>query len=323
MSRDQIISFLGEDWTATVALIRSSLDTDIRLLSSTNDGVLRHSGKLLRPMLTLLSCRACGQGCTHDSIVYAAAAELLHNATLLHDDVADEAALRRGEPTVAAKLGAPSAVLVGDFWLARAVKLAIGTSYRQEVLELFTKTLSDLAEGEMLQLEKASLADTDFAAYHRIIYCKTASLFESACVSGAMAAGASAEQVEAVRRYARAMGIAFQIKDDILDYSGGENLGKPVGIDIRERKITLPLLGAMENHPREKEIRAMVAAIPEHPEYCDEIFDFVKERGGIDYAYDKMKAYVDEAVFALEPLPPGPARDYLAQIALFNSERNS
>ncbi|MBQ0077613.1 MAG: polyprenyl synthetase family protein [Bacteroidales bacterium] len=323
MSRDQIISFLGEDWNHTLELIHSALDTDISLLAETNDGVLRHSGKLLRPMLTLLSCRACSPVCTPDSMVYAAAVELLHNATLLHDDVADGATLRRGEPTVAAKLGASSAVLVGDFWLARAVKLAIGTSYRQEVLELFTKTLSDLAEGEMLQLEKASLADTDLAAYYRIIYCKTASLFESACVSGALAADATKEQIEAIRRYARAMGIAFQIKDDILDYSGGESLGKPVGIDLKERKITLPLLGAMENHPREKEIRSMVAAIPEHPEYCAEICAFVHACRGVEYAYDKMKAYVDEAVAALEPLSPGKARDFLAQIALFNSERNS
>lgn len=306
-----------------MSVMRGALSTDIELLASVNRHIILHSGKMLRPMLSLLAARACAGHCTTDSYAYAAASELLHNATLLHDDVADESDTRRGQPTLRAMMGPAAAVLVGDFWLSRAVDQVVATKHKDDVVKIFSKTLSSLAEGEMLQLQKAETADTSMEDYLRIIYCKTASLFEASCESGAISVGASQQEVEAVRKYAYALGVAFQIKDDILDYSGDDALGKPVGIDLREQKITLPLLAALEGNPREAEIRAMVADIVDHPEHCNEIRRFVEDCGGVSKASDTLEEYVSMAVQALDILPDSPEKTALVQIARYNSVRNS
>lgn len=303
-------------------LVRGSLSSDIDLLRSTNSSILSHSGKQLRPMLCLLMARVCGNGTANtDSERFAAASELLHNATLLHDDVADKSAMRRGFPTVASLLGPSAAVLVGDFWLARAVEMVIGTQHRDDVVKLFSRTLSDLSEGEMLQLQKAGEADTTEDDYYRIIYCKTGSLFSAACVSGAISAGASESYRKAAAGYACAMGKAFQIKDDILDYVGQEELGKPLGADLLERKITLPLLGAMANVSGSEYVREMVRKVPSHPEYVHGIREFVFANGGIEYASSKLDGFVAEAVSALDAFPDSRDRDFLAQIASYNTSR--
>ena len=300
-----------------LALIRESLSSDVGLLGQTNDRILSNSGKLLRPPLSLLVSKALGTP-TEDSVRFAAATELFHNATLLHDDVADGSTQRRGRPTVAALLGPSAAVLVGDFWLARAVDLVVEAKHRDAAIRLFSNTLTDLAEGEMLQLEKASSADTTMQDYLRIIHCKTASLFSAAAQTAAVSVDAHAALLDAARAFAEAFGTAFQIKDDILDYAGTDALGKPVGVDLRERKITLPLLGALEGSPREEEIRTMVRQIPEHPEYCDEIRRFVLERDGIARAVGCLGEWVDRAVKALDVFPDGPAREALVEIAHYN-----
>lgn len=303
--------------------MRDALATDIELLASVNRHIIQHSGKMLRPMLSLLAARACAGSCTPDSHAYAAASELLHNATLLHDDVADESDTRRGQPTLRAMMGPAAAVLVGDFWLSRAVDLVVATAHKDDVVKIFSKTLSSLAEGEMLQLQKAETADTSMEDYLQIIYCKTASLFEAACESGAISVGAPQENVAAMREYAYALGVAFQIKDDILDYSGDDALGKPVGIDLREQKITLPLLAALGGSPREAEIRAMVADIAGHPDNCGEIRAFVEENDGVSKAADTLEEYISRAVKALDVLPDSPEKTALVQIARYNSVRNS
>lgn len=319
----EILEYLGPDWTRVQELIRGALYTDIDLLNSTNDSLLSHSGKMLRPVLTLLMARAAGGRATDCSCRYAAATELLHNATLLHDDVADESSERRGVPTVNALLGAPAAVLVGDFWLARAVEMVLAAKEHQDsVVNLFSKTLVDLAEGEMLQLEKAGSADTSEKDYYRIIGCKTASLFEAACESAAVSVDAPEEFRRAAREYAHAAGVAFQIKDDILDYAGGAQLGKPLGIDLKEQKITLPLLCAMEGSPREAEIRGMIRDIHSHPEYCDEVRGFVISRSGVEKAAAKLDAAIEQAERALDVLPDSPAKGYLVQLVRFNAFRN-
>ena len=300
--------------------MRGALLSDVPLLDSFNSSILSNSGKMLRPMISLLVSRALGQ-VTPDSIRFAAAAELLHNATLMHDDVADLSTERRGQPTLYSLVGPTAAVLVGDFWLSKAVEVVYECETRTDAVKLFTRTMSDLSEGEMLQMEKAGRADTDEADYFRIIYCKTASLFVATAVSAAISVGASEERVEAVRKYARNLGIAFQIKDDILDYDGTGELGKPVGQDILEQKITLPLLGALKGSPREAEIRSMVRDIQDHPENCDMIRSFVRDNSGIEYAVNCLRQYVCEAVGALDAVPDSPAKDYLKAIAEFNSFR--
>ena len=325
MDRRAILDFLGDDWTRTLSLISSSLDSDIDLLNHINSYIMEHGGKQLRPILSLLMARACGDGrLTGDSIRYAAAVELLHNATLLHDDVADGSKTRRGAPTVASFLGASNSVLVGDYWLVKAVDMVLEADRCvMEILRLFAGTLSLLAEGEMLQLQKAASGDTTEDDYLRIIRSKTGSLFETACVSAAISVEASAEARQVAGEYARNLGYAFQIKDDILDYTGGD-IGKPVGVDIRERKITLPLLGALSrvDRKRQEEVREMVREVPEHPENAGLLMDFVMENGGISYAQERLKEYSRRAVQALSVLPGSTAVDYLVELANFTADRD-
>jgi len=320
--KEDIITFLGEDWRKVSEQMREALHTDINLLATTNEGILCHSGKLVRPILTMLTARACAGFCTPDTIRFASAVELLHNATLLHDDVADGSSERRGLPTVNSLLGPRSAVLIGDFWLARAMdKVMEADHFSRKVIKIFSNTLVDLAEGEMLQLEKASTADTTEADYLRIIRCKTASLFGAACSAAAASVDASPEYTDAAVAYADALGMAFQIKDDILDYDGNEELGKPVGIDLMEQKITLPLLGAMKGSPREEELRAKVRDIKEHPEHCAEVRAFVLGNGGVEYASARLDEFIGKAVKALDVFPDGKAKDLLADLARFNALR--
>ena len=320
-----IKEYLGVDWLAVQNQIASSLKSDIGLLNSTNDSILSHSGKQLRPMLALLMCKTCSSAAVSDAAVkYAAASELLHNATLLHDDVADQSDKRRGVPTIMSLMGPAVSVLVGDYWLVKAMELILDAGDdSSRVMKIFAKTLSDLAEGEMLQLQKAQKGDTDESDYLRIIYNKTASLFEAACVSAAIAAGASDEMVSAAKDYAVALGIAFQIKDDILDYAGTEAVGKPLGADILEQKITMPLLGALANAGEEKaaQIRKKVSDILDHPEYRDEIVTFVKENGGLEYAVSRLNEYVKAAVSALSVFEGSQAKDNLVGLAHFTADR--
>jgi octaprenyl-diphosphate synthase len=317
--------YLGAAWTSVSERIASSLDSDIDLLNVTNRSILSHSGKQLRPVLALLFARACSAGeITESTVRYAAAAELLHNATLLHDDVADGSDQRRGAPTIRSLMGPSVSVLIGDYWLVRAMELILaGGGSDARVIKIFSKTLSYLAEGEMLQLQKARSGDTTEDDYFRIIYSKTASLFEAACLSAVVSVSASAEYENAAREYAVALGNAFQIKDDILDYDGTESVGKPLGVDILEQKITLPLIGAMTNAGAEAQtrMRAMVKDIVEHPEYRDEVVKFVKENGGLDYAAAELDKYVALAVRALEVLPDSYEKDCLVELAHFTARR--
>lgn len=331
MEISEVREYLGDDWKAVQDLLGSALHSGIELLDTTNENLLAHSGKQLRPLLSLLVSRAClksagvSEKLTEVSWRYAAAAELLHNATLLHDDVADGSDLRRGVPTVRAMLGPQVSVLVGDFWLVRAVSLILGdndSDYNPRVVKLFSQTLSSLAEGEMLQLQKAMSADTDYGDYLRIIYCKTASLFEVSALTAAMSVSASRKLEDAARDYAVKLGYAFQIKDDILDYSGTASVGKPLGVDVREQKITLPLLGAMANCPEKAgRVREMVKKIPNHGEFADEIISFVKENGGVEYAAEKLNMFVDEAIGALDAFGDCREKELLKELALFTAKR--
>ena len=324
MDIKSVREYLGKDWDSVKEKIESALVSDIDLLNATNSSILSNSGKQLRPLLALLVARACSCHEVSESTVrYAAAAELLHNATLLHDDVADNSAQRRGVPTIMSLMGPSVSVLLGDYWLVKAMELILQSSEGDHlVIKIFSKTLSDLAEGEMLQLQKAQSGDTCEADYLRIIYSKTASLFEAACVSAVISVNASEEYRKAAKDYALALGIAFQIKDDILDYSGTESVGKPLGVDILEQKITMPLIGAMVNAPAEEaRIRGLVKGIADHPENRDEIVDFVKENSGLEYAVERLDRYVAQAVEALSVLPVSRERELLEELAYFTAKR--
>ena len=283
--------------------------------------VAGNSGKLLRPILTLLMAKACGNGeVNEDTRMLAAAVEMLHTATLFHDDVADESDVRRGAPTAMSVFGPVPAVLIGDFWLARAVGIIADSTYHEWGMRAFARTFSDLAEGEMLQQQKAFSCDTTEADYLRIIYCKTASLFRLCAECGAKTVNASAACFEAASEYAKAMGIAFQIKDDIMDFQGGD-IGKPSGVDLKERKITMPLLGVLRSAPDPQRIRDMVKDIDAHPENAHTLTGLVLEGDGIAYAEQALHRYVLAAIDSLKALPPSRERDLLEELALLNESR--
>jgi octaprenyl-diphosphate synthase len=323
MDISDIKTYLTAPMAEVSALMDASLKSEIALLDATNRSLLSQGGKMLRPVLALLAAGACG-GIRKDSVRFAAASELIHNSTLLHDDVVDGASLRRGRPTVMSILNGPASVLVGDYWLVKAIRCILEAErYSERVIRLFSKTLSDLAEGELLQLQKASNADTTREDYIRIIYSKTASLFEAAVLSGAVSADAPEEWTAALAGYARNLGLAFQIKDDIFDYAGGEGIGKPVGIDLQEQKITLPLLCALDTVPEEEAstIRSLVGQISDMPDLAVRVRSFVLERGGVQLAVKEMEKYIADAVFCLEELPETEEKSYLAKIARFVGER--
>lgn len=319
----ECMAYLAGPMEEVSTLLEASLKSDIALLDATNRSLLSQGGKRIRPALTLLSAGACG-GIGPDAVRFAAASELIHNATLLHDDVVDGATQRRGRPTVMSILSGPASVLVGDFWLVKAIRQILDADrYSERAIRLFSKTLSDLAEGEMLQLQKASSGDTTREDYLRIIYSKTASLFEASALSGAISADAPEEWTAALAGYARNLGLAFQIKDDILDYAGGEALGKPVGIDLREQKITLPLLCALDGVSAEAaaEVRALVRRISDEPVLAASVRGFVLERDGVEKAVAEMGRFIDEAVSCLEELPSSAEKPYLVKLARFVGER--
>ena len=326
MDIKKVREFVGADWQAVQERISGSLHSDISLLDMTNASILSNSGKQMRPLLTVLFARACSGGKTTDATVrYASASELLHNATLLHDDVADDSAQRRGVPTIMSLMGPSVAVLIGDYWLVKALDLILSDAPSDTVvLKIFSKTLSALAEGELLQLQKAQNGDTVEEDYLRIIYNKTASLFEAACVSGVLSVSASEQYEAAAREYSIALGNAFQIQDDILDYDGTESVGKPLGVDVLEQKITIPLLGALLNvsEQEEKRIRGLVNDIVGHPEHRDEIVTFVKENGGLEYSRMRLDEYVEKAVRALDVLPDSQEKAFLVELAYFTAKRD-
>lgn len=325
MRPEDIRNILGADLEAVKDLVRSRLSSSVKLLEDVNGSILEHGGKMMRPALCLLMARACGVP-SDDTIRYAAAVELMHNSSLLHDDVADASMIRRGVPTVMSLYGPVPAVLVGDFWLSRSVDTILGSTHRDWALPAFSKTLGDLAEGEMLQQQKAFSADTTEDDYRQIIYCKTASLFELSCGAAAVSVDASPELFEAALSYGRAVGMAFQIRDDILDYDGGD-IGKPSGLDLAERKITLPLLGALRGCSdgaaslSEAAVRELVRGIPEHPENVAAVTALVRENGGLDYAWKVLHSYIDEALAALSALPSSKEKELLTEFGHLNETR--
>lgn len=325
MNLAEIKEYLSDDLQRVNELMSTTLDSDIELLNQTNKFILAHSGKQLRPVLSLLIARALSGGTiTNDTVSFASAGEILHNATLLHDDVADGSLERRGNPTVMSLLGGRAAVLLGDFWLVKAMDdILYEGNEASPAIRIFSKTLSDLAEGELLQLQKASSGDTSEEDYYRIIFNKTASLFEAVSVLAAISVNASEEQMEIVKTYADNLGIAFQIRDDIFDYEDGAEIGKPVGQDLAEQKITLPLLGALASvgEDEAREIRAKVCAMSEHPEYQAEVVEFVRKHHGVEYARKRLGEYCGKAAAVIRRLPANKDVDYMVQLAEFVGER--
>jgi octaprenyl-diphosphate synthase len=300
---------------------RDSMKSNIPLLDKITHYIVKRKGKQMRPMFVFLSSKACGE-VNQSTYVAASLIELLHTATLVHDDVVDDSNERRGFFSLNALWKNKIAVLVGDFLLSRGLLLSVDKG-EFRLLQLVSDAVRQMSEGELLQIEKARKLNITEDIYYDIIRQKTASLVASCCASGAAAAKASDEDVEKMKKFGELVGMAFQIKDDIFDYGSGEKIGKPTGIDIKERKMTLPLIYALNNSEK-PERRKMVNIVKNHnedPKKVQEVIDFVIRKNGVTYAAKKMHEYKDAALTILNTFPETPARKSLEGLVMYTVNR--
>lgn len=307
----EIIEYLNLDWERYKEVFAKSLDSQIPLLDYINNYILDNSGKQLRPMLCLLAAKACAGKCSDLSVYCAAASELLHTATLLHDDVVDESLLRRGKPTVNAFVSSTAAVLVGDFWLSKAIYHII-ESENMSIIKIFRNCFEELSKGELFQMEKAKSLDTTIDDYYKIISYKTSSLFKATMLGGAHSVNANEEQLKAIGDYASHLGNAFQMRDDILDYSKSLNIGKPVGQDILDSKITLPLICLMENMD-EIESQSIKKKLKRGRKRY--ILNAVHKGGGVEQAQKILEKEANKAIESLNVIEDSQAKELLVKLA--------
>ena len=305
------------------AIIRSSLSTTDPLMGRVVEQYLRTKGKQIRPLLVLLSARLFGD--INDSTLHAAASlEMLHNATLIHDDVVDNADYRRRTPTLNKDFDNRIAVLVGDFFVSTALQEAIKTKDMKAVVSV-AELGKELSLGEIDQISNARDRSIDESRYFDVISKKTASLFMKCVKMGAETTDATEAQIGTLVEYARLLGICFQIKDDIFDYYEDKEVGKPTGNDLRENKVSLPLIYAI-NSTKAKESEKMSDLLLRGDLNDAEIaslIDFAKSHGGIDYAYSVMEGMQEQADIMLRTLPANEWRDAFAELFEFTIRRHS
>lgn len=300
---------------------KASMQSSVPLLDRITHYIVKRKGKQIRPMFVFFSAGVCG-GITDATHRGAALVELLHTASLVHDDVVDNSYQRRGFFSINALWKNKIAVLVGDFLLSKGLLLSVEHN-DFALLKIVSEAVRQMSEGELLQIEKVRRMDISEDVYYDVIRQKTASLLASCCASGASSAGADAETVEKMRLFGEKTGIAFQIKDDMFDF-GTDDVGKPVGIDIKEKKVTLPLIYALNNCDK-AEKKKMISLVKNHnddPEKISAIIAFVNQRGGLQYAETQMKKYQEEAFAVLNTFPDSDARRGLEQLVRFTTERN-
>lgn len=283
--------------------------------------IIRRKGKQMRPMFVFLSAKIAGQ-ITDRTYRAASLVELLHTATLVHDDVVDNAMLRRNFFSINALWKNKIAVLVGDYLLAKGLLLSVDND-DYKILQITSRAVREMSEGELLQMEKARKLDIKEEIYFEIIRAKTASLLSAACAAGAYSATESIETAELFHQFGEKVGIAFQIKDDLFDY-GTADVGKPTGIDIKEKKMTLPLIYTLQN--TDKETRRRIIYIVKNQstdrKKVNEVIDIVRQSGGIEYARQRMITYRDEALQLLRQYPETEARKALEELVHYAIDRN-
>lgn len=301
---------------------RASMQTRVMLLDKIMGYIVRRKGKQMRPMFVFLSAGTSGT-ITEATYRGAGLIELLHTATLVHDDVVDNAAQRRGFFSVNALWKNKIAVLVGDFLLSRGLILSVENG-DFDLLKIVSEAVREMSEGELLQMEKARRLDVSEEVYFEVIRKKTASLIASCCAVGAASAKAGPEVVERMRRVGELTGLAFQIKDDLFDYSG-DQIGKPVGIDIRERKVTLPLLHALgqAGWMERMQVIRWVRNAEDKPANVDKVIAFVRQSGGLAYAEAAMQRLAIQAREALEEFPASDYRQSLSLMIDYTTNRSS
>lgn len=309
------------------AFVRRNFKVENELLSGMVDYILSSRGKGVRPLLVLLSAAlnapAGGRGIGQRTYLAAMLVEIIHTASLIHDDVIDEADTRRGRASANAKWQSRNAVVLGDYLLARNMELGM-RSGQYDLVSYVIASIATLCEGELLQSDRAERMEITRDAYLEIIYKKTASLLGISAGVGALSAGANREQVARMRRFGDALGMAFQIQDDILDFTRGAETGKPSNNDLREHKITLPLLLLLDraDAARRDELLALLARCREDEAAVDALQQAVEEQGGLQEASKVMQSYLQRATALLAEWPDGPIRSALVNLCAYVAERN-
>ena len=319
---DEIRVPVEDDLDAFRSYFREAMRSDHMLLDKITQYVLWQKGKRIRPLLVLLSAQACGGAATDTTHRAAALVEMLHTATLVHDDVVDDAEERRGVFSINALWKNKIAVLLGDFLLSRGLLLSLDHN-DDSILHTLSDAVRRMSEGELLQIEKSRLLDVDEATYFRIISDKTASLISACTKSGAVSVSDDEALIERMDAFGETLGLAFQIRDDLFDFSV-EDAGKPIGIDLQEKKMTLPLIVALREAGRREKKRILKIVDQDDKDRDDlrTIAAFVDEHGGIEYARSKMESLAAEARSLLSVLPPSEARTSLVGLTEFAIQRS-
>ncbi len=322
LSLEDIKSPIAREMQEFEPKFRASMKTRVLLLDKIMSYIVKRKGKQMRPMFVFLSAGTCGN-INESTFRGASLIELLHTATLVHDDVVDEANYRRGFFSVNALWKNKVAVLVGDFLLSKGLILSIENK-DFNLLRIVTNAVKEMSEGELLQIEKSRRLDITEEVYYDIIRQKTASLIASCCAVGASSSGSDEQMVERMREFGENIGMAFQIKDDLFDY-GEMEIGKPLGIDIKEKKMTLPLIYALAKSGwlEKRRIISIVKNESEKPKKVKEVIAYVKQSGGIEYAIKKMNHYHQAALAILESFPESPYRSSLRSLVQFTIDRTN
>jgi octaprenyl-diphosphate synthase len=321
MNTDKIIAPVAEDMTAVNLLISDRLRSDVVLINQLGAYIINSGGKRLRPLLVLLSARACGYS-SHQHVQLAAIVEFIHTATLLHDDVVDASELRRGQETANAVWGNEASVLVGDFLYSRAFQMMVEVD-NARILQILADATNTIAEGEVLQLLNVHNANTSEDEYLRVILSKTAKLFEAGAQLGAIVAGMGEAGEQAMASYGLHLGTAFQLIDDVLDYSAEpDQLGKNIGDDLSEGKPTLPLIYAMENGSREDAAYVRQAIEKGGLDCIEGVVAALTRSDAIAYTRQVAQNEADKAMAALMDLPDSVYRRCLEALARYSVERS-
>ena len=322
--KSRILGMVANDLEAIEVELEGHLNPHLDLVRDVAGHILFSGGKRLRPLLLVLAARMCDYQGDYDK-TFSVSLEYLHAATLLHDDLIDEAELRRGKPVAHSIWGNATTILVGDFLLARALSIAAGTG-NIEIIKVVSGITENMSQGEIHQLSRKGDLSLSENEYREVIWRKTAVLFEGACRAAALLADAPPDQIEALSTYGTHLGIAFQMADDLIDYtSDTQVLGKKAGADLREGKLTLPVIAALQ--AADKRDRERMAAIIENPSFTLEDFENLKQLlhqyGGLKYTQDKAREHVLQAKDALAGFKSSETTDILNDLADFTLQRRA
>ena len=300
---------------------KNSLNSKVPLLDKILHYIVKRKGKQMRPMFVFLSGKLFGE-INESSFRAASLIELLHTATLVHDDVIDDANMRRGFFSINALWKNKIAVLVGDYLLSKGLLMSLENE-EYDLLQIVSKAVKEMSEGELLQIEKARKLDIEEDVYFEIIRQKTATLIAACCACGAVTAKQDKEAIERMRKFGELVGIAFQMKDDLFDYYNEDVIGKPTGIDIKEQKMTLPLIYALK-HSSRKDYKFIIQTVKKYntdSERVAKVLSLVKQSGGIEYTIEKMKEYQQKALSILKEMEENEARNSLEHLVNYVIER--